>query len=77
MLLYVAPLLLFDCLYPRRALPVAPPTAASLLADVYSSLFFYDLFFAICHFAMHKVRVVHLNVCFFQWVPVIHCNVAR
>ena len=56
MLLYLVPLFAFDFIYPRRQLPDAAPTAAVLVADVFLSLFFYDLFFTISHIAMHQVR---------------------
>ena len=56
-LLYMVPLLVFDCVYPRRKLPELAPTLASLAADVFLSLFFYDLFFTVSHLAMHRVRL--------------------
>eukprot|EP00892_Ulva_mutabilis_P008331 jgi/Ulvmu1/5870/UM025_0132.1 len=54
-LLYILPLALFDVVYPRRDLPVLPPSFARLVADVFLSLFFYDLFFTAIHYSSHKV----------------------
>lgn len=54
-LLYIAPLALYDVVYPRRDLPVLPPSFARLVAEVFLSLFFYDLFFTVVHYTSHKV----------------------
>jgi hypothetical protein len=56
-LLYIAPLVLYDTFYPRRFLPVDPPTFFSICLDVLLSLFVYDLLFTIVHFICHKVRI--------------------
>ena len=62
-LLFLAPLFLIDTLYPRRKLPVEPPTSAGLLGGVASSLFLYDFLFFWIHVALHRsswlYRYVH------------------
>jgi hypothetical protein len=55
-LLYILPLAAFDFVYPRRQLPEQPPSFARLVAEVFLSLFFYDLFFTVIHYASHQVR---------------------
>jgi sterol desaturase/sphingolipid hydroxylase (fatty acid hydroxylase superfamily) len=53
--LYMAPLLAFDALFPRRVLPEAAPGGALLALQVALSLALYDLLFFVCHRAMHAV----------------------
>jgi len=64
--LYLVPLLVFDWLYPRRALPVAPPSTCRLALDVVASLAVYDALFSATHRAMHRhpavFRRVHAKV---------------
>lgn len=64
LLLYILPLALFDVIYPRRNLPERAPSFARLSADVFLSLFFYDLFFTIGHYVSHKARTLSYLVCF-------------
>jgi hypothetical protein len=45
--LYLVPLLVFDWLYPRRALPVAPPSTCRLALDVVASLAVYGAFYTL------------------------------
>ena len=52
---YVLPLAAFDWLYPRRVLPVAPPSALRLCAEIAAGLVLYDLFFFACHLAFHRL----------------------
>jgi hypothetical protein len=53
---YLAPLLLFDSIYPRRILPEESPTFHGLLGSVCLSIFCYDFAFYWIHLAMHRVK---------------------
>ena len=55
---YLAPLLLADALFPRRALPLAAPTVWRLAGEVLLALLAYDLLFFACHAALHHVRAL-------------------
>lgn len=55
LLLYLAPLVAFDWLFPRRHLPEHAPTAARLAGEVLASLVTYDALFAASHRLMHAV----------------------
>jgi hypothetical protein len=57
---YLAPLLLFDSIYPRRVLPEEPPTFHGLLGSVCLSIFCYDFAFYWIHLAMHRVKVFYI-----------------
>jgi len=46
----------------RRALAMAAPTAARVAKEILGGLFFYDLFFAVTHAGLHRLRLP-------SWVP--------
>lgn len=51
---YLAPLAVFDWLWPRRSLPIAPPTAVALIGGVVAALIVYDFLFFWLHVVLHK-----------------------
>jgi len=65
LLLYLGPLTLFDCLYPRRAerLTTQPVGFWWLFSEVFASLVVYDMLFWASHLAIHRIpwlyRIVH------------------
>uniref|UniRef100_A0A7R9SWM1 Fatty acid hydroxylase domain-containing protein n=1 Tax=Pycnococcus provasolii TaxID=41880 RepID=A0A7R9SWM1_9CHLO len=61
-LLYLAPLAMYDHVKPRRVLPPDAPTALACLAQVMCSLLLYDCLFAIFHRAMHSHPVLYRRV---------------
>jgi sterol desaturase/sphingolipid hydroxylase (fatty acid hydroxylase superfamily) len=56
---YLAPLLLFDSVYPRRILPEESPSFHGLLGSVCLSIFCYDFAFYWIHLAMHRVKILY------------------
>jgi sterol desaturase/sphingolipid hydroxylase (fatty acid hydroxylase superfamily) len=52
---YLAPLLIFDVLYPRRVLPEHAPSAARLACAVAAGIALYDCYFFVGHIALHVV----------------------
>lgn len=56
---YWTPLALFDWIYPRRSLPVAPPTFWTLALEVLAALMVYDALFFCFHLLFHKVPLLY------------------
>eukprot|EP00052_Salpingoeca_macrocollata_P032649 m.6167 g.6167 ORF g.6167 m.6167 type:complete len:285 (-) comp4003_c0_seq2:49-903(-) len=59
---YLAPLVAFDLVFPRRQLPVLAPTAPTLLLEIVAMLLVYDLLFFVCHWSMHHLPGVYPRV---------------
>jgi cholesterol 25-hydroxylase len=59
---YLLPWLVVDFFYPRRKLPIDPPTLFRLIREVFVGLLLYDLFFFIGHFAFHKIKYLYHKV---------------
>lgn len=64
-LIYIAPLLTWDILAPRRHRRLAPfgaPTTVTIISHITMALLIYDFFFFIGHFLMHKVPFIYKHV---------------
>eukprot|EP00045_Choanoeca_perplexa_P002316 m.23904 g.23904 ORF g.23904 m.23904 type:complete len:295 (-) comp11446_c0_seq1:74-958(-) len=59
---YLVPLLAFDYLFPRRKLPLEPPTAIGLLFQIAALLIVYDALFFFGHWTMHRIPWLYNNV---------------
>jgi len=50
---YLLPLALIDWVYPRRVLPLEPPSAVLLCYQIVGSIIMYDVFFFFSHLPLH------------------------
>lgn len=53
---YLIPIVIFDCLVPRRKLPAAAPSWSGLWGQVLLSVFAYDFVFFFIHVGLHKAK---------------------
>eukprot|EP00730_Choanoeca_flexa_P018171 TRINITY_DN8820_c0_g1_i2.p1 TRINITY_DN8820_c0_g1~~TRINITY_DN8820_c0_g1_i2.p1 ORF type:complete len:300 (+),score=28.16 TRINITY_DN8820_c0_g1_i2:102-1001(+) len=59
---YLIPLMVFDYLFPRRQLPLEPPTVFGLLGQIILLLVLYDALFFVGHYTMHRVPWLYRHV---------------
>ena len=50
---YLSPILAFDSVVKRRSLPDDAPSAERVVREIFTGIAVYDLFFFVCHYAMH------------------------
>eukprot|EP00055_Hartaetosiga_balthica_P011818 m.55254 g.55254 ORF g.55254 m.55254 type:complete len:331 (-) comp7745_c0_seq4:197-1189(-) len=50
---YILPLMVFDYFFPRRNLPLSPPSSLRLVGEIVGLLIIYDALFFLCHRGMH------------------------
>ena len=55
---YLAPLAIFDWLFPRRSLPLLAPTISVIIFHIIVTLVVYDFLFFWVHMAMHRLPLL-------------------